>query len=320
MFFWAFQSRNDPVKDPLILWLTGVPGASSIAFGAMQELGPCRFDGNSSTTYNPYAWNTNATVIFVDQPFGVGYSYSTSRNITTLKESTEDLYLFLEHLFEAQPAWKHLDFYIAGESYGGSYAPALASKIQQMRGSPLLRIATGVSSSKLSTINLKGMLVGNGLMDPTVQRRGLYETGCVGASPVLNATQCEDIARHAPECERLEEACKDSQYEAAVCHISNEFCQKHGWTLISQTPFNGYDFRLNCTASPHKCALIDDFSNLTRWLDSPNVREELGVDEAATTSPVSDQIGVDFAASGEVGYPSYPQVASILNQVCISVL
>ena len=40
-------------------------------------LGPClvaEHDGDGIN--NPYAWNTNVSIIFMDQPVGVGFSYA----------------------------------------------------------------------------------------------------------------------------------------------------------------------------------------------------------------------------------------------------
>lgn len=77
------NSRGNPETDPLILWLTGYentqllliifltdmrrgPGSSGVFWGAFQELGSCVFEDPASTRFNPYSWNANATVIYVE--------------------------------------------------------------------------------------------------------------------------------------------------------------------------------------------------------------------------------------------------------------
>ena len=68
-------SQNDPTTDPLLIWFNGGPGCSSM-LGFMQEHGP--FVMNDNTTVfieNEYSWNTNASVLYIEQPAGVGFSY-----------------------------------------------------------------------------------------------------------------------------------------------------------------------------------------------------------------------------------------------------
>ena len=38
--------------------------------------GPCQIQPDNTTKFNPYSWNSNANIFFVDQPAGVGFSYA----------------------------------------------------------------------------------------------------------------------------------------------------------------------------------------------------------------------------------------------------
>ncbi|KAH7140981.1 Alpha/Beta hydrolase protein [Dactylonectria macrodidyma] len=325
LYFWAFESRNDATQDPVILWLQGGPGGSSVFGGGLMELGACLFDKTmpisqlgafNSTTYNPYAWNSNATVIFVDQPLGVGYSYG-KRQVSHLADAMDDLYAFLVRLFAARPEWGARDFYIAGESYGGSWVPALGATIHRMQSSRVAKLAAATSSRELSTINLKGIMVGNGLMDQKSQRRGNWETGCTSSGsgrllPIFNASQCAQIAETTPRCEALTQACEASNYNMNVCNVAEAYCMKNGFDLLNDTPWNGYDLSVNCTATPKLCELPP--LGMMAWVNSKAVRDHLGVSpEKGTALMISPQVSRDFYQNAEVGYPSHQWVTELLD-------
>lgn len=81
-FFWFFEARKDPHNAPLSIWMNGGPGSSSM-LGLLVENGPCsvNYDSNS-TTLNPWSWNNEVNMLYLDQPVQVGLSYDTLQNVT----------------------------------------------------------------------------------------------------------------------------------------------------------------------------------------------------------------------------------------------
>ncbi|CAA7020795.1 unnamed protein product [Microthlaspi erraticum] len=156
MFYWFFEAMDLPKEKPLVLWLNGGPGCSSVGYGATQEIGPFLVDTNENgLKFNPYAWNKEANMLFLESPVGVGFSYSnTTSDYQKLDDdfTARDAYTFLRNWFEKFPEHKDNTFYIAGESYAGKYVPELAEVVYDNNNK---------NNGSSFHINLKGILLGN---------------------------------------------------------------------------------------------------------------------------------------------------------------
>jgi len=155
-FYWLVESANDPSTDPLILWLNGGPGCSSFA-GLMSENGPFFPNPDGKLIAAPYSWNKFASVLYLESPAGVGFSYCTPQcgrydDNTTASEN----YNFLLGFFAKYPKFSNVDFYISGESYAGHYIPGIVYLIYQ-------NLATNPNTAPQS--NFKGFAAGNPLTD-----------------------------------------------------------------------------------------------------------------------------------------------------------
>ncbi|KAK8991191.1 hypothetical protein V6N11_062213 [Hibiscus sabdariffa] len=168
LFYWFFEAAEDPDSKPLLLWLNGGPGCSSIAYGLAEEIGPFHIRPDGKTLYlNPYSWNLASNLLFIDSPVGVGFSYSnTSSDLLNNgdKRTAKDSLNFLLKWLERFPQYKDRDFYIAGESYAGHYVPQLSQAIVRYN-----------KATKAKAINLKGYMVGNALTDDYHHYLGLFQ-------------------------------------------------------------------------------------------------------------------------------------------------
>ena len=110
-------------------------------------------DGVPQLFVNPYSWTNISSVLYLESPKGVGFSYcenaKTSTDCVNTDESTaQDSYEFLVSFFNSFPEYKSNEFFITGESYAGIYIPMLMEQIDQ--------------DSMDAKINLVGAAIGNG--------------------------------------------------------------------------------------------------------------------------------------------------------------
>ena len=133
-----------------------------------------------------YSWNANATVIWVDQPVGTGFSYVSMRAacpcvsiraagekktclspaprygglLHNEQQVAADMHAFILAWLARYPQYATLDFHLFGESYAGHYVPAISREIVRQNAA---------AAAGDATINFIGMAIGNGLTDPATQ-------------------------------------------------------------------------------------------------------------------------------------------------------
>lgn len=143
-------SQSNATSDPVVLWLNGGPGCSSLQ-GTVIELGPYRVHGFGETVYlNQYSWNRVRFVssVVCSSPISSSLTlppvsaFPTRRTaapttMTTLWRTTL-MQLFLTSSTINSPSSKattstswvsHLTGEFSGESYGGTYVPMLATRL-----------------------------------------------------------------------------------------------------------------------------------------------------------------------------------------------
>ncbi|KAL6530574.1 Serine carboxypeptidase-like 45 [Orobanche minor] len=150
-FYYFVEAETEPASKPLVLWLNGGPGCSSIGAGAFSEHGPFQPSGNVLVKNN-FSWNKVANMLYLESPAGVGFSYSRNKSFYEYvndEMTARDNLIFLEKWFEKFPHFKNRQFYITGESYAGHYVPQLANLIIQSK----------------AKFNLKGIAIGNPLLE-----------------------------------------------------------------------------------------------------------------------------------------------------------
>ncbi|KAG6909081.1 hypothetical protein DXG01_002062 [Tephrocybe rancida] len=306
LFFYFFESRNDPNKDDVIFWTNGGEFClcqdamcSDNEFlrpwllffpcglhGARPDAGPCRVNDANGTKYFNEAWNSNANVFFVDQPIGVGYSYADyGEQVGTSEDAATDIAAFVAIFFEHFSKFKGRAFHMAGESYGGRYIPLFAAEVYDQNAR--------LVDAGLTPINLASAIIGIG-------------------------------SNYRSRCEKwLKESCTDT-YDKINCRAAFEFCQGEFSAPFYDSGKNPYDISKDCEGGPSDLcypvtgyATIHSFTDektntatrhISRFLNSTDTRSLLGVDPAVPSpySMCSGPVSAAFAESDDQQQPATP--------------
>ncbi|KAL3269549.1 hypothetical protein HHI36_008614 [Cryptolaemus montrouzieri] len=158
LFAWFCPSESDS-SDPVVLWLQGGPGSTSL-FGLFSENGPFKMKNETEVILREKTWTKNNSMLYIDNPAGTGYSFTDKGGyVHDESQVGEELFQAIQQFFLLFPELRKNEFFITGESYGGHYIPAISHTI----------LTKNMDLPDDLKINLKGLAIGDGWTDPINQ-------------------------------------------------------------------------------------------------------------------------------------------------------
>ncbi|KAK9054610.1 hypothetical protein SSX86_025689 [Deinandra increscens subsp. villosa] len=225
LFYYFVEAEVDPVSKPLVLWLNGGPGCSSLGVGAFSENGPFRPNGQGLLR-NEYSWNTEANMLYLETPVGVGFSYdssnSSSYEVVTDAITARDNLVFLHKWFLKFPQYQQRDLFITGESYAGHYIPQLAELMV-------------IFNKKQKIFNLKGIALGNPVLeyatDLNSRAEFFWSHGLISDSTYKLFTSACNYSRYVSEYYRDSVSPICAKVYSEVSRETSRFVDKYDVTL-----------------------------------------------------------------------------------------
>ncbi|CAI0442997.1 unnamed protein product [Linum tenue] len=259
LFYYFVEAATNSTSKPLVLWLNGGPGCSSIGLGAFSEHGPFKPNAAGLLVNNDYSWNKEANMLYLESPAGVGFSYSVNTSFYELVNDTitaKDNLAFLQRWLVKFPEYNNRDLLITGESYAGHYVPQLAQLI----------VESG------SNLNLKGIAIGNPLLEFDTDFNG---EGEYYWSHGLISDQTYQL---------INTVCNISQLRReAMSHSLSEQCKMVATQLAGEIPkrnFDAYDVTSDVCISQFdikKQSLAASFHPITSLKSSQGALKKLAI-------------------------------------------
>lgn len=210
----------------------------------------------------------------------------------------KDVYALLTLFFKQFPEYAHQDFHIAGESYAGHYIPVFTSQIL---------------SYKKRNINLKSVLIGNGLTDGLTQYDYYRPMACGdgGWPAVLDKGECQSMDNALPRCKSLIEGCYNSG-SVWSCVPASIYCNNAIIGPYQRTGQNPYDIRAKCADGGSLC--YKQLNWITKYLNQAHVLEAIGAETDGYDSCNFD-VNRNFLLAGDWMQPFHRLVPAILEEI-----
>ncbi|KAK7580548.1 hypothetical protein V9T40_001177 [Parthenolecanium corni] len=188
LFYWFFEKQTDPNNAPIMLWLYGEIGRSSM-LSVFEENGPYVLV-KDKVVLREHSWTKEFNMLYIDSTVGTGYSTANSTNAypKTSQQAAAYLYTALKEFFSIYDSYNKAPVYLAGEYYATKIIISLANLIRKEN-----------SAAKVK-IELKKVCLGAGHIDPVNQQRRaefLYQVGVVDPVGKAEVIKFEDAAHKA---------------------------------------------------------------------------------------------------------------------------
>ncbi|KAF2134717.1 putative carboxypeptidase S1 [Dothidotthia symphoricarpi CBS 119687] len=343
-FFWFFPRRNSAGSDKMAVYLAGGPGESS-TWHAFVGTGPCRLmNGGREAGRNDISFNNQVSMLYIDQPNHVGYSYDTivdgyynvldetvhtgpgtegvmsnltimrgrfsSQNPATTASTTEQV---SKHLWQFLQVWfaEYVDF----GPYGGAWAPAVARYI--------LSRNSNLDRSRHSKLHLESVGMINSCNDIAIMGQSYLDFAINNtySQPFINQTTY-DIALNelnkSGGCIEQIQACRDAAVVGdpkgtganldvnGICLQAFSFCG----TNVQNTYIASGHSVFDIAATPNYPFPPKD---AVTFLNQKWVREQLGVPEMNFTWD-SQLVRNQFFQTGDALRRTIQEVQDVLEQ------
>jgi serine carboxypeptidase-like clade I len=294
LHYWFVEAQTaDPSTAPVVLWMNGGPGCSSLD-GYLYEHGPLHFGPGLTLVENQWTWARVANVIYLEAPAGVGFSFSktTSDYNTNDNKTAADNHKALQLFFQAFPEFAKQDFYIAGESYAGIYVPTLARLVNLDSTIP----------------QFKGILVGNGVTDNHFGSMMSSFLPFVHQHALISDETWNAIETHCPTAP-----------SSPACKAAEQI------VMMNFQDINVYDVYLDCYSqrpapagfpAPSEMVPCIDSTKGTDWLNQAEVKKALHVTQSPLKWTICSNV-LNYTSQWSTVIPIYHELLKSGKRVLV---